>query len=232
MRLVWTYNSNPPTINDESKKILMLNFYILSISRAKKYGHYTVIYTDLESSKHFYNLADEVYILNPSNKTLLWDGFKISALENEKNDFALIDGDIILETKLPELNNEMYIDAIEYNSWEVEYALNVEELTNLKIKDLIPEWENKKTPIINTGFLYIKDRDFRMLYLDRFKKYGDFIYKNKEHLSNKNRACMGAQYLLGLLCEKNNITPTCMSEKFSEKNNYYKHYVGLSLIHI
>jgi len=37
---------------------------------------------------------------------------------------------------------------------------------------------------------------------------------------------MGAQYLLGLLCEKNNITPTCMSEKFSEKNNYYKHYVG------
>jgi len=228
MRLVWTYKSNPLHIKEteKDKTIIRINYYILSILKAKEFGYKTIIYTDSFSEKYFKDIVDEMHIIEGYDYEILWDDFKIVAMERETDDYALIDGDIILHSKLPLLTEELYVDAFEFGSWKNDYENTVIELTNLGIKNILPEWSNKKLPIMNNGFLHIKNKNFLETYIDRWKKYGQFVSDNKDKLTDKNSASFTSQLLLSLLCEVFNIKPISMSDGFSKKGKYYTHYVG------
>ena len=54
MSLIWTYNGDAVLnkVND-SRRITLINYYILSITEAKNLGYHTIIYTNTNSIKYF-----------------------------------------------------------------------------------------------------------------------------------------------------------------------------------
>jgi hypothetical protein len=71
MKLIWTYDGNVgKTHYTQDKRITIINYYILSIYKAKKLGYHTIIYVTPES-KHYFNNHKFFNNLVPNNKILI-----------------------------------------------------------------------------------------------------------------------------------------------------------------
>ena len=227
MRLIWTYNGNPVTIDKSDKKtIIRINYYITSISIAKRMGYETVMYCDSNSEKYFKGFVDELYIL-PQYESPFWDTFKIDVLEKEKGVFCLIDGDIILHNKLPEFDTDLTIECFEVKTFRKYYKPTIDLLTELGIKEVIPEWENREQNMINHGIMCFQNENFKQLYLKRWKQYGKFINENCDKIEDMTYASLASQYILVCLMNANpQWTVKNLSDKLGKPNQYYTHYAG------
>lgn len=233
MRLIWTFDSGVFVDNlANTKKRILINYYILSIQRAKKLGYSTTIYCDNKSVEYFNEVCDEVVVVGNQYDSPLYDYIKIQVLEDQKDDdYCLIDGDIILNFRLPEFKTDITFDAYEVHfnnteNWSKDYEETVNQLTSLGIKDYIPEWSIKRGYIINCGILCIKTQKNRDLYINSWKNYNQFVKNNIEKLSMRNLTNIGAQYLLTLIRDFYNISSEQMSEGFGRKGYYYTHDAG------
>jgi hypothetical protein len=229
MKLVWTFDGNAKIGRmDVNRKIILINYYIHSIQTAKSLNYYTIIYTDIDSVKFFINIADDVIVMDSYENSELWDSYKIKVLEERLDDFCLIDGDVILNSKLPEFNTEIVFDTYEIANWDIEYKKTVNKLDSLNIIDVIKEWDSYKKPIINCGILYIKSNDIKQLYVNRWKSFNNWFNKNKNIYDLDVDYCtmIGAQYLLTLLVNYYNISSKNINKNMGDNSNYYKHHFG------
>lgn len=227
MRLVWTYNGNPVTLDkSDYKTIVRINYYITSISIAKRMGYKTVMYCDKFSFKYFHTLVDEIYVL-PQYDTPFWDVYKIDVLERESGDYCLIDGDILLHDKLPELTADLTIDCFEIKTFKNYYKPTIDLLTELGIKEVVPEWENREQNMINHGIMCFRNDTFKHLYLERWKSYGEFINKNRDKIEDMTYASLASQYVLVVLMNANpQWKVQNLSNKLGKPNEYYTHFAG------
>jgi hypothetical protein len=229
MRLIWTYDSKG-FLHDSHKdrRTILLNYYMHSIETAKKFGYYTIMYCDLVHMDLFKNLVDEIHILENYENSPLWDSFKFKALEDQEDDnYCLIDGDVILHAKLPELDTDVIFDSWEVLNWKREYKNTIDKLTKLNIADHIKEWNYKQIPIMCCGILNIKTKINRLIYINNWKVFNNFVKENIEQIDTDYATAVGAQYLLTLITKYNNFTYKNLCEQFGENGNYYKHHAGI-----
>jgi hypothetical protein len=226
MKLVWTYDSSVERggKNDTTKTIL-LNYYLVSITSAKKIGYKTIMYCDEDISRYFENIVDELHIITSYN-TKIWDYLKVKVLEERTDEYCLIDGDLILEKQLPKFETDIVVDTFETANWGVEYYPIAKHLENLGIGNYIKEWNSIRKPITSTGLLYIKDTTNKMKYVDSWYKCNEFINNNNINKNIDYISLVGGQYLLSLLSTEYNWSITTFSQTLGKRCEYYKHDAG------
>ena len=96
MKLVWSLaNRNPQNPHNQ----YVYDMFYLSIHMAKDLGYETVLYGTTDSIVRIGEYVDEVY--NTDNiEYILFDDLKMHIWENRNDDYATIDGDMFLFSKL------------------------------------------------------------------------------------------------------------------------------------
>lgn len=227
MKLVWTYNDKSKNLSD-TERITLINYYITSIYQAKKLGYYTIIYCNNEICKFWEDYCDEVITINDSLylNSPLWDSFKMFVIDNRDDEFCLIDGDVLLHTKLPIMSGDVVFDSYEILNWKKEYESTINKLTDLNIKEVIGFWSNERIPVMSCGILYFYSNEMGKLYCYWWKKFNEFILNNINSIDTHRATAVGAQYLLTIMCKKFNLKTQNLSKNFGEKGRYYHHYFG------
>lgn len=217
MNLIYTFDKN---VNTDSHKINVLkSYYTHSINSAKKLGYTTELYSNCD---WFDTLIDIKY--NVTDEFVFWDAFKTIPL-HRTDDYMLVDGDVIFHTKLPHLDNnvDVYFDG--WESWLNIYDECVNELDQLGISNIIPEWKVRKQRVMNIGTLKINNTELKELYLDRWFKLYEFCKVRKNDIKTFELCCtITSQYLLTILSD--GLTIHNFSDRLRIPNSYYTHHVG------
>jgi hypothetical protein len=228
IKLIWTFDGTvEKTFTNETHRIVLINHYILSIMTAKKLGYYTIIYCDKNSEQYFKEVVDEIIFLENNLYKNIWDYPKLYVLENRDDEFILIDGDVILNKKLPEFSEDLMFDTFEHGNWEIEYLDIVKKLDMLGIKEIIPFWSVEQIPVINTGILCIKNIEFKNEYIRQWKILYQWIFSLTETFDKTKIAMVNSQFLLSILVKNHNVKLKKMNKYVSEKGEYYTHYFGV-----
>lgn len=225
MKLIWTYDSKSKNLTEQNR-IILTNYYILSINRGKQFGYHTIMYCNSSQVDFWLDIADEVIAVDSYENSPLWDSFKIKVLEDRDDDFCLIDGDVILHNKLPDFYNDVVIDSYEIMNWHNEYLPTIEKLTELNISDVIDIWESKRHYIMSCGILYIRTPEIREMYVNLWKTFNQFVITNIDSIDTYRATAVGAQFLLTLMVKKDELRYNCLSRQFGERGEYYQHFFG------
>lgn len=225
MPLVWTYDAKSKNLTDKERTIL-LNYYILSINSAKKLGYYTIMVCNPNEVHFWQKYVNEVRQCYSYEDSPLWDSFKMYAIENIGGTYYLIDGDVILHKKLPELHNDIVFDSYEILNWTNEYKPTIDTLTKLGIADYISIWNSNRISIMNCGILGLNNPMIKLLYLNNWKIFNKFVINNIEKIETKFATGVGAQYLLSLIVNRYNINTIKLTENLGIVGEYYKHHYG------
>jgi hypothetical protein len=239
MKLVWTYDSEilqdniikfyPHNLNTghvENRKLILLNYYIHSITKAKELGYYTIIYCNALAAKYFEGVVDEIIIVGKYEDTPLWDGQKMYPIEHRTDEFCLLDGDVILNKRLPEFKTDIVFDTLEVGNWEADYKETIIKLDTLGIGEIIPEWNPTKILIANCGILYINNSEFKKRYIDGWKTFNNFIKLHLHEVNTLQATSITSQFFLTLLINETGVSNQPLSEKLGHNNGYYTHFAG------
>ena len=228
MNLIWTYDGSvEKTIMNETFRIVLINHYILSIMTAKKIGYHTIIYCDKSSEEYFKDVVDEIIYLEHNLYQKIWDYPKLYVLENRDDDFILIDGDVILNKKLPDFDEELIFDTFEHGNWEPDYLEIIKKLNEIGIKEIIPFWSIEQIPVINTGILCIRNKEFKDEYIKLWKSLYNWIFSSKEIFDKTKIAMIVSQFLLSILAKNKKVKLRKLNKYVSEKGEYHTHYFGI-----
>lgn len=221
--IIWTYDKH--VHHDEAHKKNLLNYYKRSMYDAHEFGHHTTIYTNDLLFKEL-DYCDRLEWTNVPD-ILFWDEFKRFPLENTDKDFLLVDGDIIFHRPF-EVNKtvDVLIDSYEEFNWKILYEIDVNTLSYLNIQEVIPEWDGKRRAAFGAGILSFNNKDFQELYLDRYKKFKDFVYKHRQMLSISKCTAVGAQYLLATIADVKGYSHYAYSKTPRRNNGIYTHFAG------
>ena len=227
MKLIWTYDdtTGKSFLGDEHRTTL-INYYILSITNAKKLDYETIIYTTLSSKHYFEGIVDEIIIINRPYDTKIWDYLKIYVLENRNDDFCLIDGDLILYKKLPNFDVDVVFDTIEDDNWEFEYAYIVKQFEELEVKEVVDFWSSQKILTMNLGILYFNNFKIKDEYLKLWKKMNIWLNNQTADINLDLATMVISQYLLTLICRKENADIKSLRISTNVKGEFYNHYIG------
>ena len=217
---VYTYDNS--VHNDPEKKESIFQFYVYSIKSAIEVGYSPIIYTNSNRFNDF-----PISVIKVDKSFLLWDAYKFVALEEINNNCFLVDGDVFFHKKI-EFNSkiDVYFDAWEYSNWAVLYNDGIKKLSEMGIQNTIPEWSYTKQQVMSCGILKIYNKEFKEIYLDRWKNFHKFIENNKDEFADSKFTAIGAQYLLTILCNYYKVTKHNFSTKLRSPNNFYTHYAG------
>jgi len=230
MKLIWTYVNidfkNKLYDNFKmtlKKKMILISYYIESIKSAKKLGYYCIIYTNKECFKYFEDLVVEILLIE-NYESVLFDGIKTHVLGTREDDYCLIDGDLILNKKLPKFEAEIVFDRYEMGNWTYGYKPTIDIFSNLGIEKYIDIWDTQKVPIINTGLIYVKDKNLRKDWLRYSNICDEFIKKNNfEGFDIYSAGLIAGQYLFTLCVNKSKLE---IMEFFNINDEYYTHHAG------
>jgi hypothetical protein len=229
MKLIWTYDGdvfNGTNIN--INKTIRINFYRLSIYKAKELGYYTVIYVDKKSEKYFIDLVDEIILVDDESVyKKAWDYLKIYVLENRNDEFILIDGDVILNKKLPDFDADIIVDTLEDGNWEIEYLETINQLKDANINSIIDIWDNKKVLVINAGILYFKNDELKKIYVQNWKRLYNWVISKDIEVNYIILTMVLTQYLLTILSNHLKMKIQPINKYMFEKSEYYTHYFGI-----
>jgi hypothetical protein len=229
MKLIWTFNSKGGNdiVRLNSKKITIINYYIHSITEAKKLGYKTIIYTNVPEP--FQNIADEVINIEIKEDSSVWVNLKLKVLEERTDDYCLIDPDVILRDRLPTIENGVMFDTYEMGNWDKEYSHQIQQLKDLGIEKVFSFWDSKKRPVINCGILYITSKTLKEEFVKNWKIYRKWLLDNttSDMIDIDSAAMIGEEYLLTLLSENLNINKYPVNQYMGQKGRYYTHYFGV-----
>lgn len=230
MKLIWTYDDKMDKGESNSRnRIILINYYIQSILRAKQFGYETVIYCNSNLEQYFKDIVDEIIIVESYEDSIVWDYMKVKVLEDRDDEFCLIDGDIILHDKLPEFKTDIAFDTYETANWIDEYSETTKQLEDIGIKDTIEYWNSTRKPVISTGIFYLAPQ-FRQDYVSEFKRCNNFINEKKDaNTFHKDFiSLVGGQYLLTLFVNDRGLSKSNFTNNMGEMGQYYRHHFGKS----
>lgn len=227
MNLIWTYNFNVHRDGMENRHYnVLIDLYRASMVSAKKLGYNTILYTNQDRVDFFQDYVDEIITAENYEDSPLFDSFKIKVLEERNDDFYLIDGDVILSSRLPVLDVDVTFDAFETNYWADTYGEPIKELNAMGINDIIPLFDTKRAEkVFNCGLLRITNETLKKRYVDYWKRFNQFIKDNWDGL-RLDHTSVGAQYILTILAKNMGVTFSPLSEFLGDQNQYYRHYAG------
>ena len=144
------------------------------------------------------------------------------------DDFILIDGDVILKSKLPELKEDVVFDTYEVANWRDEYEPVINQFTDLGISEVVDVWSTDRKGVFSCGILYFKKDEFRKFYVEQWKKYNNFLNEIlKTHEVDIDVATMvGGQYLVTLCANHLGLSRSYITPHLGADGEYYKHHCG------
>ena len=197
--------------------------YRTSMYNSIKLGYECELYCDKKSKKYFSDLNVKINIIEKDINGL-FDNVKAYVYTKRNDDFILIDGDVFLMKRLPELTGDILIEKYEA-IYHLLYRPTVNYLNSINVGDVIPEWVgNPNQHTINAGLLYIKNKQIKDIYSKRCFELQNFIMNgNYDNRFEYHATC--AQYLLSEIINYYNLE--CKDfQKNSEPNTYY-HIAGI-----
>lgn len=220
MKLVWTYYNNLDS--SSTSKNNLKNYYKRSIWDAKHFGLSTEMYSnDLEFKDH----VDVFHYI--SKEVMFWDEYKMEPLNKEDEEVVLVDGDIVWHQKFKlNRNVDVVFDCYEIDNWNLIYKEDVDRLTQLGIRDSIPEWDGKRRAVMNTGILGFNNNELRKLYIDRYSKFKEIVSNHRDKVNVNKCTWIGAQYLLTSIVDNKGFSSYSYSTRLGESNGLYTHHAG------
>ena len=172
MKLIWTYS---PKLN-RSKNISdddMLKLFYHSIECGKKF-HPTCVYTD--TPEKFIGKVDEVLQLPKNFEIYFLDDIKFYVIENELDDYTLIDGDLFIDSPIENVSPSIGIEGYIPHRDNIFYEKYNKVLEKEGVKDIIPYWQSS-LGYYNLGLIQVNNfqHDEFMKDYNKLKQF----YKNK-----------------------------------------------------
>lgn len=235
--LVWGlywHDNELPIYKFPNKFWTYINYYRLSIKHALDLGYDCKLFLSSNIIEHFLDLEVEL-ITVPSLTPTFYDSINFYILNSKYRNCPILDGDIILYRRLPEVDADLIYEMPETNSWEWLYEFWVNHINTRDILQIIPEWTGKKrTRLINIGLLHIKNNELLDLYYKRWNDFRVFVEQNKQTLMYKNTnidtveyTTMASQYILTELVDFYGYSAVdYKSMNRVESLPFYKHFVG------
>jgi hypothetical protein len=228
MNLIWTFNSKGGNdyVRLSSEKITIINYYIHSIQTAKKLGYNTIIYTNM--SNPFIGVADKIVEVDIVEDSSVWVNLKLKVLEERNDDFCLIDPDVILKDRLPQISEGIMFDTYEIGNWNTEYKNQLIQLNELGITDCFPFWKSEQRPVINCGLLYINSKSLKDSFVKNWQIYRKWLLENttSDSINIDSAAMIGEEYLITLLSESMGIAHYPLNKYMGEDGRYHIHHFG------
>lgn len=219
-RLIWGIYLDETSSSDI---FTLINYHRLSIKSANKLEYDCYLYAPKYLHKYFTDLNVKLLDI-PNVGNVFFDYVKNYILTVESGEYYLLDGDLILNKRIPSLDADVLYEKKEPQSWKLFYESQVNNLTRLGIKELVPEWSGaKRFNILNIGFLYIKDPSFRKLWTERWKTVKEFV-EEKVDQDHTEYTPIAAQYLLTELVDYYNLSRIDLHS--NSAHNTYVHYMG------
>ena len=231
--LIWDSNKINH-YNDNKGFWTYINYHRLSIKKALDLNYNCHIYIS-ENIKEYFKDLEVIVHLVPNINSSLFDFITNYILKSEHKNCYIIDGDVILNKRLPDINSNIICEQLETNVWDVLYAPYVNSLNKLNVNMKIKEWTGKKySQLINMGILKIKDNGFIETYLNRWDEFNSFIEEHKNELYYKSNivntseyTIIGAQYLLTELLHYYKLEYLELNKiNYTTNIPYYVHYMG------
>ena len=202
MKLVWSLaNRNPQNPHNQ----YVYDMFYLSIHMAKDLGYETVLYGTTDSVVRIGEYVDEVY--NTDNiEYLLFDDLKMYIWENRTDDYATIDGDMFLFSKLKFNDNRnifLSFDQLIKNDIPKYVEDGLELLNKIEITNLIPEWDTKSKNSISTNLIRWKGNNGLLnYYIESYKKLRTLFLENESTIEKNNSELTNNKSLIShILCE-------------------------------
>tara|TARA_B110000879_G_C11072044_1_gene471102 strand:+ start:15 stop:719 length:705 start_codon:yes stop_codon:yes gene_type:complete len=183
MKLIWTYS---PRLN-RSKKISdndMLKLFYHSIECGKKF-HPTCVYTD--TPEKFTGKVDQIIEIPDSFEIYFLDDIKFYVIENEKDRFTLIDGDLFINSPIEDVFPHLGVEVFVPHYKGIHYEKYNKVLEKNNVKEIIPYWE-PSLGYFNLGLIqpnsilsqeFITDyRKLKQFYIDRIE--GKYFNRKEE----------------------------------------------------
>lgn len=218
MILAYSYRHFPD--NTPSLQQRVIDFYKLSMFKAKQLGYEVHMFTDVPEMWE----ADKIVICNPDHRKEFFDSYKMYALSRLEEDYMLIDGDVILNKRFEIGDEEVIYDADELADWK-SYRKYIKELDKLGIKEVIPEWNPNRLIPKCCGLLRIKSDTLKSLYYHRWNDFYRFAVDKYDKVPWQLTG-VAAEYLLTCLIDYYNISHKALSNELGTQNNTYRHYCG------
>lgn len=222
-KLIYTFHQNITkefykNIDFDKKLKRYIESYRISIHNSTKLGYGCEIYCDKISEQFFSDLDIKINIIDVGINGL-FDNVKAYVYTKRKDDFILIDGDLFLMKRLPKLDGDIIVEKYE-SIYHMVYKNPVNHLNTTNVSKVVPEWKgNFNNHTVNTGLLYIKNKEIRDIYTKRCFELEKYIMDgNYDNRLNYHATC--AQYLLSEIINYYNLK--CIDfESNSEPNTYY-----------
>ena len=224
--LIYTYKPGLHHIHSVISPETNLKIYRKCIQHNKQY-HKSKIYTTANSVQFFDDIVDEVVVVPDSVDTFFQDDLKFYVLQKEKEEYALIDGDIILDNKLSfNSNYDIEFEKLIKDNPNDDYFIKMRKyLLNEGVAKEFPYWENYDFTY-NLGIIKVHNKSFIPSFLKEYQKlkkfYQEKIEKNKPEIrANMVIEMATCTYFLSmfLLLNKHSIGVL-------NKNNNFTHYSG------
>lgn len=231
--LIWDLN-NINNSKNIKKFWTYINYHRLSIKRALDLDYNCHIYLSKNIEEYFKDLNVKIHVVPELNSTF-FDFITNYILKSEHKNCYIVDGDLVLNKKLPNIKSEIICERLETNVWNSLYEPYVNSINKLNIKKIIPEWTGKKySQLINIGILKIENNEFIETYLNRWDKFKSFIveqqnllYYKSEVIDTTEYTIIGAQYLLTELVHHYSLKCVELNSiNYNIDIPYYNHYMG------
>jgi hypothetical protein len=231
--LIWDLNKINHSNNNKGFWTY-INYHRLSIKTALDLNYNCHIYISENIKEYFKDLDVNIHIVTNINSSF-FDFITNYILKSEHKNCYIIDGDVILNKRLPDINSNIICEQLETNVWDSLYEPYVNSLNKLNVTMDIKEWTGKKySHLINMGILKIKDNGFIETYLNRWDAFNSFIEEHKNKLYYKNKivntseyTIIGAQYLLTELLQYYKLEYLELNKiNYTTHMPYYVHYMG------
>lgn len=224
--LIYTYKPElhhiPPTITPQQN----IDIYRKCIEHNKQF-HKIKIYTTQDSIEFFKDIVDEIVVVGDNIDTFFQDDLKFYVLSKEKQNYTLIDGDIILNSKLIFAhNNGIEFEKLVKDNPNDGYFLKMRQfLIDFNIDKEFSYWKNFDFTY-NLGIIRVNNNKFVKGFLREYSKLKHLYKKNIHHINpniKKDHVIeMGTcTYFLSMYLHVNNIPISTL-----EYTNNFKHYSG------
>lgn len=225
-KLIYTFHQNITkefykNVDFNTKFLTYIHSYRISIDNAIKLGYDCELYCDADTKQLFSDLDIKINIID-TDINGLFDNVKSYVYTKRDDDFILIDGDLFLMKRLPEIESDVLIEKHEpiYN---IIYKDTVEYLNKINVNKVVKEWVgNPRENIVNTGLLYIKNKEIKDIYVKRCFDLQKYIIDNYDDRFKYHATC--AQYLLSEIIDYYDLK--CLDFKNQSNSNAYYHLVG------
>ena len=202
MKLVWSLaNRNPQNPHNQ----YVYDMFYLSIHMAKDLGYETVLYGTSDAIVRIGEYVDEVYNTDDI-EYLLFDDLKMYIWEDRTDDYATIDGDMFLFSKLKFNDNPnifLSFDQLIKNDIQKSVNDSLDLLNKIEIVNLIPEWNPLSKNSISTNLIRWKGNNGLLkYYIESYKKLRELFLENETSIQKINSELSNNKSLIShILCE-------------------------------